>query len=300
MAQKPVFVPKPKGLGLRNWIVDKIAATPRKWNVILKLFKLIVIGSKLTEKPIIGPLYKRIMMFSPVDKTYTFGTVLNLNVDVSDATESVTVPADLMKKLIREATTIVSANSCLCKDAMGCETYPHDVCCLFLGKGSLSMVKHDVGHVVSVEEALARVDKAAELGLIGQALWVELEQYVWGVNCEDLDKFIEVCFCCPCCCVGLNVAKNASREIKERFRSSGWQAQVQDHCIGCGFCVESCVQSAITIKNGKAVVNETYCMGCGICKTHCQQGAIKIEQVKPMRASVQEYFLEEGRLDIKP
>jgi Fe-S-cluster-containing hydrogenase component 2 len=52
-------------------------------------------------------------------------------------------------------------------------------------------------------------------------------------------------------------------------------------------------------ENGKAVVNQEYCVGCGICKTHCSVEAIKIKQTMPMRSSVQEYFLEDGRLNLK-
>lgn len=299
MNTKPIYKTRPKGLGIKNWFIDNIAATPRKWNVILRLFKMFVVGgSKYSEVLVIGSIYKFIMLFSPVDKRYTHGTVFNLNVDVSEEGESAVLPVDLIKKLLREATYIVSANSCLCKDSMGCETYPRDVCCLFLGKGSLNMIKNKSGYAVTLDEALARVDEGARLGLIGQALWVEVEQFVWGVMNEDMDKFLEVCFCCPCCCVGLNVMKNGPREIKERFRSSGWIAQVRDNCIGCGQCVKPCVQEAITMVDGRAVVNEDYCIGCGICKAHCKKDAIKIQQVRPMRDSVQEYFLEEGRLDL--
>lgn len=299
MNNKPVFVPKAKGLGIRDWLVDKIAVTPRTWKTILKLFKIVVVGgSKKTEVPFLGKIYKWLLMFSPVEKRYTYGTVMNLNVDVSEEGESVVLPIDLVKKLMGEATYIVSAHTCLCKDAMDCQTYPRDVCCLFLGKGSLNMIKHKVGYAVSREEALARVDEAARLGLICQALWVEIEQFVWGVDREDLDKWIEICFCCPCCCVGLNVAKNGSREIKQRFHSSGWQAQVQDNCNGCGNCIKTCVQAAITVVNGRAEVNHDYCMGCGICKANCRQNAIKIQSIRPMKESIQQYFLEEGRLDL--
>ncbi len=86
---KPVYTPKKSWLGLSDWIIDKIGVRPMTWKPILKVFKLIVAGSKYMEKPIFGPIYKRLMMFTPEEKTYSHGTIYNLNVDVSDQGESV-------------------------------------------------------------------------------------------------------------------------------------------------------------------------------------------------------------------
>ncbi|PKN74121.1 MAG: hypothetical protein CVU50_00685 [Candidatus Cloacimonetes bacterium HGW-Cloacimonetes-3] len=36
-------------------------------------------------------------------------------------------------------------------------------------------------------------------------------------------------------------------------------------CIGCGLCVSSCPTNAITMINGKAVIDEAKCINCGIC-----------------------------------
>ena len=47
----------------------------------------------------------------------------------------------------------------------------------------------------------ARVDRAAELGLTCQSLWVEVEQLIWGFRNDKMDEFFEVCFCCPCCSI---------------------------------------------------------------------------------------------------
>ena len=116
-----------------------------------------------------------------------------------------------------------------------------------------------------------------------------------------MGHFIEMCFCCPCCCVGLNLSKNASRTVKQRFRPSGWMAVVdQTVCASCGDCVAPCPQAAISLDaNSKAVINEDFCVGCGICRSKCKPEAIKILQTRPMLGSVQEYFLVDGQLDLK-
>ncbi|TSA25495.1 4Fe-4S dicluster domain-containing protein [bacterium] len=38
-----------------------------------------------------------------------------------------------------------------------------------------------------------------------------------------------------------------------------------DACIGCKICVRKCPVSAITMKDGKAVIDTSKCINCGIC-----------------------------------
>jgi Pyruvate/2-oxoacid:ferredoxin oxidoreductase delta subunit len=298
--RKPVYKHKKSLLGISDWIVDKFGVRPYSWKFILKVFKLIVSGSKYMEKPVLGPIYNRLMKFTPVSTTYSHGTILNLNVDVSKEGESMTLPIDLVKDMLRNASYIASANACICRDANSCSNFPKEVCCLFLSNSGKTVVDHKVGYEISLENALQRVDKAAEMGLVGQALWVEVEQYIWGFSNADMEHFLEMCFCCSCCCVGFNVSRNASRDVKKRFHSSSWTAVIDgSKCTGCGECIKPCPQACITLnENSIAVNNIEYCVGCGICKNICKPDAIRIKQTKPMLASVQEYFLEDGRLNI--
>jgi Pyruvate/2-oxoacid:ferredoxin oxidoreductase delta subunit len=299
--QKPIYTPRKKGLGIGDWIVDKIGVRPSTWKPILKVFKAIVAGSKYMEAPIFGPIYKKLMMFTPDEQRYSAGTVYNLNVDLSEKGESVVVPMDLVKDMLKKAKYIASTNACICRGANNCQDYPKDVCCLFMSDSGRTIVDHKVGYEISLEDALARVDKAASLGLVGQALFVEVEQFIWGFSNATMENFIEMCFCCPCCCVAFNLSKNASRVVKRRFHPSGWQSSIDTEiCNGCGACVTPCPQAAITLNDGlKAVVNQEYCVGCGICKSHCTQDAIRIMQTRPMLDSVQQYFLVDDRLDLK-
>jgi NAD-dependent dihydropyrimidine dehydrogenase PreA subunit len=52
-----------------------------------------------------------------------------------------------------------------------------------------------------------------------------------------------------------------------------------EKCNGCGDCVPSCAEGAITIVNGKAVLAaENLCDGLGACLGECPQGAITVEE----------------------
>jgi len=39
----------------------------------------------------------------------------------------------------------------------------------------------------------------------------------------------------------------------------------QDLCIGCKLCLRYCPEEAISLKNGKAIIDTTKCTACGIC-----------------------------------
>jgi Fe-S-cluster-containing hydrogenase component 2 len=45
--------------------------------------------------------------------------------------------------------------------------------------------------------------------------------------------------------------------------------------VGCGDCVLSCPVSAITLVNGKAVIDAETCIGCKNCNKICSYGAVR-------------------------
>lgn len=52
-----------------------------------------------------------------------------------------------------------------------------------------------------------------------------------------------------------------------------------EKCNGCGLCVPSCAEGAITIVNGKAVLAaDNLCDGLGACLGECPLGAISVEE----------------------
>ena len=45
-------------------------------------------------------------------------------------------------------------------------------------------------------------------------------------------------------------------------------------CLGCGLCVESCTQQAISIVLNTVEINQSRCNQCYLCFEVCPQGAI--------------------------
>lgn len=282
------------GIGAFNFIKEHFSARPWNWKIVGMLFNIVDSCSKWMQKnDVKSKLFKRIMLFEPMEKRSSSGIVLPLNVDISDKAEKVVVPMDLVKDALKRATFIAGMNSCLCRDAKDCKDYPHDIACMFIGEGARAIVRHGLAREFTYEEACERVDKAAEYGLVSQSLWVEIEQIIWGFRNDELDKFIEICFCCPCCCVAMELSRNAPDYLRTRFHPSGYTAVIdKSSCAGCGKCLEArCPQHALSLdENGKMQVDQEVCVGCGICKAKCPASAISIKQTMPMRASIQDYF----------
>lgn len=337
---KPVWVNKKDGIGIKNFLVSHLSARAWNWGLILAVFRKIVAWSAFMRQPESrkSKLYKKAMYFDPPEEVYSTGTIYNLTVDVdadkevpavvpslleevkkqrkgetstiavnklvADDLRQVAVPMDLIKKAIDEAAYIGGMKECLCRAGQDCQDYPKDLACLFLNMGGKVVVDHGMAVELTKEEAYERVERAVGLGLTCQSLWVQVEQLIWGFKNNEMDAFLEVCFCCPCCCVALNLSKNATRDVKRRFSPTGWTAVVNhDECIACGHCLDIyCPQDAVHYRSsdGKMVVDQENCVGCGLCRKCCPSGAIKIKQTMPMRGDMKDYFYEEGRLEIVP
>lgn len=302
----PPYKNKPNGLGIYNFIKEHIVyMSDTRWPWALRLYQMFIRFSVwMKQGGLKALIYKRGIMLSPDMETHTATIVMPLDVDVTDESKKVVIPMDLIKESLKNVTFIGGMDSCLCREANDCQDFPHDMGCLFLGEAGRVIEKHGLGRQLSYEEACARVDRAAECGLMGQAVWVEVEQLLWGIRNDQMDQFLEICFCCPCCCIAMRLARNATSKERHRFHPAGWTA-VADRikCTGCRLCVtgqNGCPVEAIRFgTDGKVIIDQELCVGCGICKNRCNIGAIKIKQTMPMRDNLHDYFAKDYNLNLK-
>ena len=71
-------------------------------------------------------------------------------------------------------------------------------------------------------------------------------------------------------------------------------------CDGCGDCVEACPASAITLVDGKPVINEIMCTGCGACIPACPQNALDQQGLSEAQLKAQiRGALESSEAEIK-
>ena len=64
------------------------------------------------------------------------------------------------------------------------------------------------------------------------------------------------------------------------MRVAGGPKECAFGCLGFGTCVSVCKFSAISVKNGVAVVNPDKCVGCGTCAAACPRHVIKLRTVE--------------------
>lgn len=165
---------------------------------------------------------------------------------------------------------------CICRVSTDCKDYPHNLGCLFLGRGA-KRISPKVGRAVSQKEATQHVDKCQEAGLVHIIGRNKIDS-LW-LNTGPKEKLLSICNCCPCCCLWKMVG-----ELPEDIgRSIGPMVGVEinfneDLCNGCGVCAKDvCFLEAIIIENGKAKKDMKKCRVCGRCAEVCLRGAVTIE-----------------------
>ena len=70
--------------------------------------------------------------------------------------------------------------------------------------------------------------------------------------------------------------KQVPEDISSRLEEKKRRLLIDFWCTGCGSCAKKCAQKAITLENGRAVVNPAKCVLCGYCSAYCPDFCIKV------------------------
>ena len=204
---------------------------------------------------------------------------INANIEINQSFEkddSEFVPSEIIKEVIKEASDIVIMHKCLCRSSANCQDYPQDFGCIFIGPAS-RRIASKYGRTATVEEALAHVDKADELGL-SHVIGRNKIDSIW-MNVRPKEQLLTICHCCPCCCLW-KVLPDLDDDISNKVKrlEDVEVHPVNENCKMCLKCLgdDICFGNAIGIEDGKITIDQDKCVGCGHCVQNCKFNAIEL------------------------
>ncbi len=240
--------------------------------------------AKATTLPVVGPVITKIVDPFFNEKAFNI-TYLPVNANIDPAV-STTLTQGVIAELIRRSSHRVLIKRCTCRDAKNCQNFPIEDACMLLGEDT-ARISPELADHVSVEEALAHLDRLVAKGLIPMTGRVRMDDLYWGV--PNRGRMLTICFCCPCCCTVMASTRYFPDEIRKRVVPvKGMHVEVDPvKCIGCGTCENECLLNAIHIENGISVHDSEKCIGCGRCSIVCPQKATTVT-VEDVNAAVDE------------
>ncbi len=184
-------------------------------------------------------------------------------VNKSIAIQNVVMPYEKAEELV-QAHKSFSVSNCICRQekrimGKGCDK-PEESCLQF-GMAADSVVRNGRGRAISMEEALAILQRAEEVGLVLQPN-----------NAKDP---LFLCACCGCCCGVLKSLKRypePASMVASPFRAS----LNTETCKGCGLCTKRCQMEALHLDNKKSALDVNRCIGCGLCVSTCPTHSLSL------------------------
>jgi len=155
---------------------------------------------------------------------------------------------------------------CICRVqqrliGQGCD-HPVENCLVFSPRPGQFDRTDDIRSITK-DEALEILDEANKAGLVHSTNNAQDEVYY-------------ICNCCTCSCGVLRSMVDYGSE-HSIARSDFYATVDEDLCTGCETCLERCQFSAMVI-DGVCNVIEANCYGCGLCVTSCPEEALSMVQ----------------------
>lgn len=183
------------------------------------------------------------------------------------------LPSKVVDHFIETANHHWIMDFCLCREGNGCDEYPRDMGCLFLGE-AVHKINPDLGRLVSREEALKHVQRGREAGLV-HLIGRNKMDVIW-LGAGPGNKLLTICNCCPCCCLWKMLPDITPQIGAKVNRMPGVSVAVGDDCLGCGECTQgACFVDAVQLVNDQPQIGPA-CVGCGRCVEICPNEAIEM------------------------
>lgn len=179
------------------------------------------------------------------------------------STDSGVATYDHIREMVNKYEDIAVAD-CICrveKGLLGHEcTRPMETCLVF-GVAARYYEENGIGRRISVEECHRILDGAEEAALV-----------LCPSNAQDI---VNICCCCGCCCGMIRALRTYERPADHVL--SSYRASIDPGlCTLCGTCEERCQIEALVESDGFMEVVEARCIGCGLCVPTCPEEAITL------------------------
>jgi ferredoxin len=274
---KKIYIPCRylRTMGLRTDLATRL---------IRSTFQQRFLVARMTQLPVAGKAIefalfeKDEMIYLPRDDTVK-RKVIQLDKEVGAT--NMALPSQVIDHFLRRSRYIFIMNACMCRDSNHCQDYPHQLGCIFLGKG-VTKIPKKMGRRATPEEAVEHMKKAREAGLVHLIGRNKIDS-VW-LNTGPKEDLLSICNCCQCCCLWKMLPEMNDTINSGVSRIPGLQVRIiEDRCTGCGACIEDkiCFTRALSISNGKAVIDDLRCKGCGRCMEFCPRGAVDLTLTDP-------------------
>jgi Na+-translocating ferredoxin:NAD+ oxidoreductase subunit B len=123
---------------------------------------------------------------------------------------------------------------------------------------------HPFGTAMTRQEAYDLLSRAEAQSLV---------HLTWNVQ----NGHYFICNCCGCCCRVLNSIKELGFPSSYVLNSYYYAVIDPDTCSACGICAkERCQVNAIVQEGGKYRVTTKQCIGCGLCVSTCPEKAVSL------------------------
>jgi ferredoxin len=173
------------------------------------------------------------------------------------------LPYERAEEIVRQQSKFLVA-PCICRrehhiKGAGCDKLME--ACLVFGWGADYYARNGLGRFITLEETLEIIKKAEAEGLVLQPS-----------NAQDI---VNICCCCGDCC---QMLLHLKRHPKPAVAVSSPFIAAYDAalCVGCEACIERCQMDALSMAEGRAVLNVDRCIGCGLCVGSCPSGALTL------------------------
>ncbi|MCP4751136.1 MAG: hypothetical protein GY866_09595 [Proteobacteria bacterium] len=191
-----------------------------------------------------------------------FARVIPVEKEIA-APDLVIHPFDRVSEFIEQSEAI-SVSTCYCRhhgELVGNPCEKSKEVCMSFGPQAKYIADRGFGRPISKTEAREVLDLAEEEGLIH-----------CSSNTSNYITFI--CNCCDCHC---GIIQSLKKGVMPMSASSAFMVAIDENkCSLCGTCEDRCQMDALVLGDESAELTVDLCIGCGLCVSTCDDEALSM------------------------